>query len=190
MRDLFASDDAWRSHEARAIGDDSDAAKQEASPLLRDTPGKVRLWIDALTDADLEGQHRLFHLIAESPEWAALVPALRIAVVGAIRGRSQISMATAILGKFDDRTLAWRDPPGEAWTRPNPTWCPWRPSWRSAGPVRGGRGAGSRSGARWDLSGGRRRQEKRRFGGGGGARESRPTVGWTPHRAGDRVGRL
>ena len=113
MRDLFASDDAWRSHEARAIGDDSDAAKQEASPLLRDTPGKVRLWIDALTDADLEGQHRLFHLIAESPEWAALVPALRIAVVGAIRGRTPISMATAILGKFDDRILAWRDPPCE-----------------------------------------------------------------------------
>ena len=113
MRDLFASDDAWRSHEARAIGDDSDAAKQEASPLLRDTPGKVRLWIDALADADLEGQHRLFHLIAESPEWAALVPALRIAVVGAIRGRTPISMATAILGKFDDRILAWRDPPCE-----------------------------------------------------------------------------
>ena len=114
MRDLFASDDAWRSHEARAIGDDSDAAKQEASPLLRDTPGKVRLWIDALTDADLEGQHRLFHLIAESPEWAALVPALRIAVVGAIRGRTPISMATAILGRFDDRKMAWREPPTEA----------------------------------------------------------------------------
>ena len=113
MRDLFASDDAWRSHEARAIGDDSDAAKQEASPLLRDTPGNVRLWIDALTDADLEGQHRLFHLIAESPEWAALVPALRIAVVGAIKGRTAISMAAAILGRFDDRMLAWRDPPCE-----------------------------------------------------------------------------
>ena len=113
MRDLFASDDTWRSHEARAIGDDSDAAKQEASPLLRDTPGKVRLWIDALTDADLDGQHRLLHLIAGSGEWQQLGLALRIAVIGAIKGRTPALMAAAILGRFDDRILAWRDPPCE-----------------------------------------------------------------------------
>ena len=34
MRDLFATDDAWRSHEARDIGDEKDAAKREASPSL------------------------------------------------------------------------------------------------------------------------------------------------------------
>ena len=114
MRDLFATGDAWRSHEARDIGDEKDAAKREASPLPRDTPGKVRLWIEALTDADLDGQLRILHLIAEAPEWASLVPALRIAVVGAIKGRTEGLMAAAILGRFDDRKLAWRDPPGEA----------------------------------------------------------------------------
>ena len=104
---------AMRLHEARDIGDDADAAKLEASPLPRDTPGNVRLWIDALTDADLDAQLRLLYLIADAPTWAALVPALRIAVIGAIKGRTAISMAAAILGRFDDRTLAWRDPPGE-----------------------------------------------------------------------------
>ena len=111
MRDLFASDS---SHEARDIGDEADAAKLEASPLPRDTPSKVRLWIDALTTADLDAQLRLLYLIAEAPEWAALVPALRIAVVAAIKGRTAALMAAAILGRFDDRKLAWCDPPGEA----------------------------------------------------------------------------
>ena len=105
---------AARPYEARAIGDDADAAKLEASPLPRDTPGNVRLWIDALTDADLDAQLRLLYLIAEAPEWAALVPALRIAVVGAIKNRTATSMAAAILGRFDDRKLAWREPPTEA----------------------------------------------------------------------------
>ena len=114
MRDLFATNDAWTSHEARAIGDDSDAAKQEASPLPRDTPGNVRLWIDALTTADLDAQLRLLYLIADAPAWAALVPALRIAVIGAIKGRTATSMAVAILGRFDDRKMAWREPPTEA----------------------------------------------------------------------------
>ena len=105
---------ALRSHEARAIGDEADAAKLEASSLPLDTPGNVRLWIDALTDTDLDGTIRVLHLIVESPEWAALVPALRIAVVRAIKGHTATSMATAILGRFDERTLTWRDPPGEA----------------------------------------------------------------------------
>ena len=120
MRDLFATDDSWRSHDARDITDEADAAKREASCLPRDTPGRVRMWIEALTDADLDGQLRVLHLIAESPEWAALVPAMRIAVVGAIKGRTEVSMAAAILGRFDDRTLAWREPPGEAVDRLEP----------------------------------------------------------------------
>ena len=41
------------------------------------------------------------------------MPALRIAVVGAIKGRTASSMAAAILGRFDDRKLAWREPPTE-----------------------------------------------------------------------------
>ena len=90
------------------------AQPEEASCLPRDTPGRVRLWIEALTDADLDAQLRVLHLIAESPEWASLVLALRIAVVGAIKRGTATSMAAAILGRFDDRTLAWREPPTEA----------------------------------------------------------------------------
>ena len=111
MRDLFATDDTWRSHEARDIGDEKDAATREASPLPQDTPSRVRLWIDALTDANLDGQMRALHLIAESPEWAALVLPMRIAVVGAIKDQTVRSMAKVILGRFDDRILAWREPP-------------------------------------------------------------------------------
>ena len=111
---LAAMRGAVRLHEARDIGDEADAAKLEASPLPRDTPGRVRLWIEALTDADLDAQLRVLHLIAESPEWASLVLALRIAVVGAIKRGTATSMAAAILGRFDDRTLAWREPPTEA----------------------------------------------------------------------------
>ena len=114
MRDLFATGDAWRSHEARDIGDDADAAKLEASPLPRDTPGRVRLWIEALTDADLDAQLRVLHLIAGSGEWQQLGTALRIAVVVGIKGRTATSMAAAILGRFDDRKMAWRNPPTEA----------------------------------------------------------------------------
>ena len=114
MRDLFATDDAWRSHEARDLTDEADAAKREASRLPRDTPGAVRLWIEALTDADLDAQLRLLYLIAGSGEWQQLGTALRIAVVGALKGRTAALMAAAILGRFDDRALAWREPPGEA----------------------------------------------------------------------------
>ena len=114
MRDLFATDDAWRSHEARDIGDDKDAATREASPLPQDTPSRVRLWIEALTDADLEAQMRVLHCIAGSSEWQRLSTALRIAVIGAIRGQIAKQMAAAVLGRFDDRTLVWREPPTEA----------------------------------------------------------------------------
>ena len=111
---LAAMRGAVRLHEARDIGDEADAAKREASSLPLDTPGRVRLWIEALTDADLDAQLRVLHLIAESPEWAALVLPLRIAVVGAIKRGTATSMAAAILGRFDDRAMVWRDPPGEA----------------------------------------------------------------------------
>ena len=111
---LAAMRAAARPYEARDIGDDADAATLEASSLPRDTPGNVRLWIDALTDADLDGQLRVLHLIAGSGEWQQLDTALRIAVVGAIKGRTEVLMAAAILGRFDDRKMAWREPPTEA----------------------------------------------------------------------------
>ena len=159
---LAAMRGAVRPHEARAIGDEADAAKLEASPLPLDTPGKVRLWIDALTDADLDAQLRVLHLIAGSGEWQQLDTALRIAVVAAIKGRPAISMATAILGRFDgsnDWSGAIRR--ARRWTRPSPDvvslgdpywpilWT--RPRWSRAG---------SRSGARWDLFTVRRRLGK------------------------------
>ena len=113
MRDLFATDDAWRSNEAREIVDEADAAKREdAPPFPSEVPDRVQAWIASLKAADLDGQLRILYLIAEAPEWAALVPPLRIAVLGGLKGPVR-EMATAILGRFDDRKMAWRDPPGK-----------------------------------------------------------------------------
>ena len=113
MRDLFATDDAWRSNEAREIVDEADAAKREdAPPFPSEVPDRVQAWVASLKAADLDGQLRILYLIAEAPEWAALVPPLRIAVLGGLKGPVR-EMATAILGRFDDRKMAWRDPPGK-----------------------------------------------------------------------------
>ena len=113
MRDLFATDDAWRSHVARDIVDESTAASREdVHPLPSDVPGRVQSWVASLKAAaeDVDSQLRILSLIADSPEWAALVPALRIAVVDATK-RTVRGMAAAILGRFDERKCAWHDPP-------------------------------------------------------------------------------
>ena len=112
MRDLFATDDTWRSHEASEIVHEADAAKQEdAPPLPSDVPGRVQVWIASLKAADLEGKRRILYLIKDAPEWQQLAADLRIVVVEAIKGTAR-SMATAILGRFDNVKLVWRNPPG------------------------------------------------------------------------------
>ena len=114
MRNLFATDDAWRSNEAREIVDEARAASiEDAPPLPSDVPGRVQAWIASLDAADLDGKRRILYLIKDAPEWQQLAVDLRIAVVGAIKGRTEASMAVAILGRFDDRKLAWREPQGE-----------------------------------------------------------------------------
>jgi hypothetical protein len=89
------------------------AKPEEASPALMDRSEQVRRWAEELTNEDIEGQSLILCRIAKSPEWAALVPFLRIAFVEGLKGRMVTSMAVAILGRFDDRTGAWRDPPGK-----------------------------------------------------------------------------
>ena len=89
------------------------AKPEEASPALMDRSKQVRRWAEELTNEDIEGQSLILCRIAKSPEWAALVPFLRIAFVEGLKGRMVTSMAVAILGRFDDRTGAWRDPPGK-----------------------------------------------------------------------------
>ena len=72
MRNLFATDDAWRSHEACEIVEEADAAKREdAPPLPSDVPGRVQSWVASLKAAagDVDGQLRILSLIADSPEW-------------------------------------------------------------------------------------------------------------------------
>ena len=114
MRDLFATDDTWRSHEASEIVHESTAATvEDASPLPSDVPGLVQTWIASLQAADLEGKIRILHIVAAAPEWQQLSVELRIAVVGVLKIQTVRQMATSILGRFDDRTLAWRDPPGK-----------------------------------------------------------------------------
>ena len=89
------------------------AKPEEASPALMDRSEQIRLWVEELTNEDIEGQSLILCRIAKSPEWAALVPYMRLAFFGGLsKWRMVTSMATAILGRFDDRTGAWRDPPG------------------------------------------------------------------------------
>ena len=105
---------AARSYEASEIVHEANAATvEDASPLPSDVPGRVQTWIASLKAADLNGKRRILYLIAESDEWQRLAVDLRIAVVWAIKDRMVVSMASVILGRFDDRTLAWRDPPGK-----------------------------------------------------------------------------
>ena len=104
---------AARSHEASEIVHETNEALIEDTPLPSDVPGCVQTWIASLKAADLEGKIRILYLIAESPEWQQLTVELRIAVVWAIKDRMVLSMATVILGKLDDRKMAWRDPPGK-----------------------------------------------------------------------------
>ena len=103
---------AARSYEAREIVDEADAAKREDTPLPSGVPERVQTWIASLQTADLEGKIRILHIVKAAPEWQQLAVELRIAVVWAIKDRMVLSMATAILGRFDDRTGVWRDPPG------------------------------------------------------------------------------
>ena len=79
------------------------AKPEEASPALMDRSEQLRRWAEELTNEDIEGQSLILCRIAKSPEWAALVPFLRIAFVEGLKGRMVTSMAVAILGRFDDR---------------------------------------------------------------------------------------
>ena len=97
---------------ASEIVHETNEALIEDTPLPSGVPECVQTWIASLKAADLEGKIRILHIVKEAPEWQQLAVALRIAVVGAIKGRTEASMSAAILGRFDDRTLAWRDPPG------------------------------------------------------------------------------
>ena len=105
---------AARSYEAREIVDEADAAKREDTPLPSGVPECVQTWIASLDTADLEGKIRILHIVKAAPEWQQLAVELRIAVVWAIKDRMVLSMATVILGKLDDRKMAWREPPDGA----------------------------------------------------------------------------
>ena len=112
-------DDAAEWHPGSSPGEELRAACEgvqqgDASPLPMDTSEQVRLWAEDLTNADIDGTRRILRTIAAAPAWQQLAVDLRIEVVGAIKGPTEKSIATVILGRFDDRTLAWRNPPTEA----------------------------------------------------------------------------
>ena len=95
----------------RAACGKTSALRAEVS---NDTPEQVKLWAEELTNADLDGIRRILRTIAAAPEWQQLAVDLRIEVVaGLSRNQTEKSIATVILGRYDDRTLTWRDPPGE-----------------------------------------------------------------------------
>ena len=97
---------------ASEIVHETNEALIEDTPLPSDVPGRVQAWIASLKDADLEGKRRILYLIKDAPEWQQLGADLRIVVVDAIKGQAR-SMATVILGRYDDRKMAWCDPPGK-----------------------------------------------------------------------------
>ena len=108
---------ATRSYEAREIvGETKEDAHRGHAPPECDVPGRVQAWIASLKDADLEGKRRILHIvIAESDEWQQL------GADAAGRGRrrhqgygTEASMSTVILGRYDDRKMAWREPPDGA----------------------------------------------------------------------------
>ena len=103
---------AARSHEASEIVHETNEALIEDTPLPSGVPECVQTWIASLKAADLEGKIRILHIVKEAPEWQQLAVELRIAVVWAIKDRMVLSMATVILGRFDDRTGVWREPQG------------------------------------------------------------------------------
>ena len=84
------------------------------SPIPMDASEQVRLWAEELANADRDGTRRILRTIAAAPEWQQLAVDLRIEVVGAIENQTNKSIATVILGRFDERKFTWRDPPGEA----------------------------------------------------------------------------
>ena len=87
------------------------ATPEESSPVPMDRSGQIQAWIASLkAGVGLEGKRSTLYRIAESDEWKQLGADLRIVVVDAIKGPAR-SMATVILGRFDDRTGAWREPP-------------------------------------------------------------------------------
>ena len=95
------------------VHETNDALIEDAPPLPGDVPGRVQAWIASLKDADLEGKRRILYLIAQSDEWQQLGADLRVVVVDVIKGTAR-SMSTVILGRYDDRKMAWREPPDGA----------------------------------------------------------------------------
>ena len=90
------------------------ATPEESSPVPMDRSGQIQAWIALIkAGVDLEGKRSILYRIAESDEWKQLGADLRIVVVDAIKGPAR-SMATVILGRFDDRTGVWREPPNGA----------------------------------------------------------------------------
>ena len=115
MRDLFASDDAWISHEARDIGAEADAVALEDAPLPAEVPDAVREMVLAIRKADddknpAEARLRVLRTIAASPEWAGFDLVIRCAIFDAVRSAGHL-MATAVLGRFDVRRATWIEPP-------------------------------------------------------------------------------
>ena len=159
-------DDAEQWHPDGSPGDELRAAcvaatPEESSPLPSGVPERVQTWIASLKAADLEGKIRILHSVKEAPEWQQLAVELRIAVVWAIKDRMVLSMATVILGKLDDRTGIWREPPNGAVDTSEPdvvsleTILADPPELTTT--VARGLAFGA---ARWDLSTGRRRAGK------------------------------
>ena len=93
---------------------------EEASPVPMDTSEQVRLWAEELKNDDLDGKRRILRTIAAAPEWQQLAVDMRIEVVGGLSKQTDKSIATVILGRFNDLTGVWREPQGGTVTTSEP----------------------------------------------------------------------
>ena len=109
-------DDAAEWHPRDSPGDELRAAcvaakPEEASPVPMDEAEQVRFWAEELKNEDLDGKRRILRTIKAAPVWQQLAVDMRLEVVGDL-SKTEKSIATALLGRFNDLTGVWREPPG------------------------------------------------------------------------------
>ena len=111
-------DDAAEWHPQDSPGDELRAAcvaakPEEASPVPMDEAEQVRFWAEELKNEDLDGKRRILRTIKAAPVWQQLAVDMRLEVVEGLSKPTDKSIATVIIGRYDDRKMAWCDPPGK-----------------------------------------------------------------------------
>ena len=90
------------------------AKPEESSPVPMDEAEQVRFWAEELKNEDLDGKRRILRTIKAAPVWQQLAVDMRLEVVEGLSRPTDKSIATVIIGRFNDLTGVWREPPDGA----------------------------------------------------------------------------